>query len=198
VITPRESRVLVGGLLFVAVTVVARVLPAIRGWRADKIASASETTLRWQRVASLLALRAVIKDSLKSRKLRLVEYDSVYLAGASTASNEAMLAAAIADDAEATDTKLASVQLQTDSSRAAPFARIRARVTAVGDLQSIALFLSTLEVGPPLLSVRELSLAQPDAAIPPNRIETIRADFVIDALMLKNGEPREAIARRSQ
>jgi hypothetical protein len=82
------------------------------------------------------------------------------------------------------------VQLQPARDSAPPFAHVAARASVSGDLESIALFIQGLEAGPQLLAVRELSITQPETAVPPNRRETLRVELTVEGLYERAGGVR--------
>jgi hypothetical protein len=54
----------------------------------------------------------------------------------------------------------------------------------VGDIHGITTLLATLERGSARLRVRELTVTQPDAAAPGDRVEALRADLTVEGLAM--------------
>jgi hypothetical protein len=179
----RDRRVLTGGCIVLALVIVlGRGLPALLRWRADLDASALELTGEQVRAERSIRSRPAMRDSLAVRRRQLALLDSAFLIGDTPASAGAMLAEVVAESAAATNATLGIVQLRGDTAVRGPYTPIAVRVGVSGTLESIALFLASLEEGPTLLAVRELTLTQPEPGIAPTRIETMRAEVLVEGL----------------
>lgn len=179
----RERLLLGGGFCSVVALVLARALPPALQWRAQQIASGKLVLARYELAAALLRNERSIRDSLATRRSQLIGYDSAYVSSPSAAIAEATLAGVLLDIASATEVKLDAVQFRLGNKLSMERAPMEARLTASGDLQGLAMFLSTVEIGPPLLAVRELSITQSEPAIAHNKVETLRAELLVEAIV---------------
>ena len=188
-LSARDRRALtLGGATLALLLALGRGLPVLLRWRADAAASAAELSAEAARAGRSVRALGAARDSLAARRLRLAALDSAFLEGATPAAAGAHLAELVAESAAAVDATLGVVQVRPDTAAPGPFTRIGVRAGVSGSLESIALFLATLEEGPALLAVRELSIAQPEPGIAPARQETLRAEVLVEGLA-RNAAP---------
>ncbi len=130
-----------------------------------------------------------VRDSLRAREIRLASFDSVILSGASAAAAAADLAATLEEMADAAPIKVASMQLRADSAAPGSLTTVAVRVTGTTDVAGLSAFLRAVEGGEAPLRVRELAVTQPDPAAPPNRVESLRIDALVEGLAQVIGKP---------
>jgi hypothetical protein len=114
------------------------------------------------------------------------------LTNAAPAAAGGMLASMLSDAAAEAGMRVASIQVRPDTARRNGYMRIGVRGDLVGDVVGLRQLLTALEGGMTLLSVRELSIAQPELTPAPDRPETLRVQLLVDALI---ATPRTGSAR---
>ena len=105
------------------------------------------------------------------------------------------LATFVSGTATAADVAVGALQVQVDTAErggaggdaGSPFARVSVQGDLTGDVHGLTYFLSEIEGGLFLLSVRELAITQPEPAAPSDRPETLRAQFVVEGIALRGG-----------
>jgi len=183
-LTAREHRVLVAGAVAICLMVgTTKGLPAWRRWHAQTAASAEESTAALARASAAVAGRRVLRDTLRSRRDRLVALAPMLLAGDSPAAAAASLAGVLSDAAADAGVQLGAVQLRTDTAHAGVFTRVSVRANATGDVRGITELLQVVERGPTLLKVRELAITQPEPAAGADRPEALRLEIVVEGLV---------------
>lgn len=179
----RDRRALVvGTALLVTIAAIARGVPALHRWTSSR---AEIADLQRERllVASGAAGRLVeTRARLATVREDLTGSGSLLLTGSTVSEAGAALAEAVAAAAEEADVALGAVQLRGDSAAAGPLVPIGAQTSLTGDLTSVAMFLALLEVAPELLVLRELTIVQPEPAIASDRIESLRAELLVEGL----------------
>jgi hypothetical protein len=58
----------------------------------------------------------------------------------------------------------------------------------VGDITGITILLASLEHGPVRVRVRDVTVTQPDATAPADRVEALRVELTVDGLALAHGQ----------
>lgn len=187
-LSPGDRRTLAGGAAVIALLVLlARGLPAWRGWDAAASASAAEMAAEATEAERTVRVFPAALDSLEARRGRLVEVGRGVLEGGSTAAAGAELASLVSGAATRAGVQIGAVQLRADTAAAGTFRRVAVRVDGSGDLPGIVRLLALLEGGAELLAVRELSINQPHAGGPPENPETLRLEMTVEALALTRG-----------
>lgn len=182
----RDRRtLLVGGAVIFVVLLVFRGLPAWRRWDADARASGAELVEAAARAEADVRSLPTLADSVAAREERLVALAPRVLDGGTPAAAGASLASLVSGAAARAHVALGTVQVQPDTATTGTFARVTVRGDATGDLPGIARMLALLEGGPELLAVREVSITQPDAGGPADRVETLRLEFAVQGLALR-------------
>jgi hypothetical protein len=103
----------------------------------------------------------------------------------------AQLAEIVASAADSADLNLGTVQLKSDLPPVFGLWPVVIRANLTGDLESLATFLSIIEEGRPLVAVRELSVVQPDPALPNDKTEALQVEIAIETLARQsNGDVR--------
>jgi hypothetical protein len=133
----------------------------------------------------------VIADTMRVRAERFVALAPALLDGTSAATAGATLASILSGAAAASDAKLGSVQVRTDtaasdSSGGTPraFTRVAVRASLTSDVRGLSRFLLALERGPTLLSIDELSITQTEPAADGMRPEILHVEIAVAGLAL--------------
>ena len=186
----RERRAVVVGMIGVAAIVAASRVPSAIQWRSAVVHAHAEIASRSASAAALISAETAIRDSLTGRLGASVASDSAYLGSTTGPIAEAAFASWVAEFARATDVGLDAVQVRADTTPGRVFEPVVARLSATGDLESLASFLATVESGPLLVAVREVGLTQPEPGIPPSRKEKLRAEVVLETLTRAHTQSR--------
>jgi hypothetical protein len=179
----RDRRVLViGGVTIGLLVGLARGLPALLAWQHDRVADALTLTTQARAARAEVKWLPSRRDTLRARKARLAEFDSVMLSGVSSSAAAAQLASTLGDIADEAPLKVSAMQLRADSAQAGTIAPVAVRVTGTTDVAGLAGFLRAVETGTTPLLVREIAVTQPDPLAPDNKIENLRVDILVEGL----------------
>lgn len=185
-LTAGDRRTLLLGIGVISVLLLgARGIPAWRRWDADARESGAELAAAAAVAQADVRNVAALSDSVAAREARLVAMAPRILDGSTPAAAGASLASLVSGAAARARVALGSVQVQQDTAGNGTFVRVSVRGDATGDLPGITRMLALLEGGPELLAVRELSIVQPDAGGPADRVETLRLEFTVQGLALR-------------
>jgi hypothetical protein len=157
-----------------------RGIPAMLRWQARERAEADSLVERARVARSAIDQLGRARDSLASRRKRLVALSEGVVPGNAPAVASASLAERVSDLAEEAGVVLTTVQIQFDTLGRGSFVPIRVRASVAGDLESLADFLSSIELGPPLAMLRELSISASGPAASPE--QELRAEVMVEAL----------------
>jgi hypothetical protein len=192
IVSARDRRTLVvGGSLILTLIFTSRVVPAWLAWVYEARAGAREQSHAAAEVDALLAGARAARDTLVSRNARYVALAPALVAGTTPAEASATLASLVSGAASEAGVKLGAVQLRPPSDTGArrAFVRIGVHADVVGDIMGITTLLGSLEHGPARLRVRELTITQPDAATPSDRIEALHAELTVEGLAMRGKGP---------
>jgi len=182
-VTQRDRRTLISGAAGIALLVlVGRGLPALRRYEHDQRAAAAEAQDRLARIRASMKQHATNARVLAEARRRLVSYDSALLVGRDPTAVQAQLSALITEAGDGAEAQLGGVQLQADSTATTMLSHASARTTVTGDLEAIGWFMESLEAGPPLVAIREVSITQAAQPSMPQQHETLRAELVVESL----------------
>lgn len=192
-LAPRDRRVLAIGAITVTLLVAGtKGIPAWRSWVRDTRAEAAELAREAARAQGSVAMAGALRDSLSARRARLEELAPSVVEGDTPAVAAGALAELLSNAAAESNVRLGSVQLRTDTTSRATFSRVGLRADFTGDIIGVASMLYLLEGGAELLSIRELSITQPEPAAGNDRPEALRVSLLVEGLMLpgaKGGLP---------
>ena len=189
----RDKRVLaIGASVCLTLVVAARGVPALRGWTRDARASAAQLAAEMANAQRSLVRAKETHDSLKARGARYFALGPRLLDGKTAAGGGGALASLVSDAAAEANLRLGSIQVRQDSAGASAFTLVAVRADLTGDIGGIAAMLATLERGPALLAVRELSITQPEPAAGDDRPEALRVALLVEGIMLT---PKEEARR---
>jgi hypothetical protein len=190
----------IGGIVIGSVLLLGRGIPAWHEWTHDAQTSAAELTADATRADALLATYPVIRDSLRVRSTRVVASASLVLNGDTPAAAAATLASLVADAATDAGVTLGAVQPRADASPplTAPgrhptqyhgFVPVTVHGDLTGDIVGISQFLGDLERGQTIVSLRDLTISQPDPQAASTRMEMLHAEFTVAGLAIAPKEP---------
>ena len=186
-ISSRDRRtLLVGGGIIASLVVLSKGVPAWRDWVATSRAGALEQTRAASDADALVSHGKALRDTLAARNARYVALAPALVAGNTPAEAAATLASLVSSAASVAGVKLGAVQLRppADTGARRAFVRIGVHADVVGDIQGITTLLASLERGPARLRVRDITVTQPDAAAPGDRVEALRADLTVEGLAI--------------
>jgi hypothetical protein len=182
-LSSRDRRTLtIGSFAIASLIVVARGIPALRSWDADRKAEGYSAA---QRLASLrdgLVMLPTLRDSLRLRRDRLAALESNLLFGASPSAIAASLASELEDLADDNAVKVTALQLRADTVATGGLARVDVRLTGIADVYGLAGFLRAAESDSTLLVVRDLSVSQAEPTAADGRPEALRVDMLVAAI----------------
>jgi hypothetical protein len=183
-ISDRDRRVLVlGGACMLLIAGLGRGVPALRRWSAERQRQAAESTELLAHREWLAHNAHGLEREMASARRALATYDSALVEGESPSTASARLAELVSDAVSDTDAKLASIRMSADSvTRPGELGHVVAYASVSGDLASLATVLQTLEEGPQLLSISELSIASMQPAVARTQAEQLQAELVVDGL----------------
>jgi hypothetical protein len=190
-ISKRDRRVL--GIGIVAVTtilVLGRAVPALMAMTSDHRRRAEDATARAARSEWLARNSDALGRALSGSRRALARYDSAFVTGTTASTASANLAQVVSDAVGETDARLGAVRADGDSSATGDVAHVVAHASITGDLESIATVLRTLEKGPRVLVISELSIATTQPNVPHDQVEQLQAELVVDGLYLPSARGR--------
>jgi hypothetical protein len=187
----RDRRTLAGGLCAMALLLtIARGLPALCSWEADRTAEAHSAGQQLVSLRSGLSILSVLRDTLRARRARVVALDSTLLFGASPSAIAADLALALENLADDNALKVTAMQLRSDTVVTAGLARVEVRITGITDVTGLAGFVRAVEAGAIPLVVRDLSVSQPEPAASDAKPEALRVEVLVASIgEIKSGKP---------
>ena len=181
----RDRKVLaIGAEVCAALIIVTRGAPAALRWTAEARASGAQLVGEAERGRESVARANETRDSLRVRGARYYALGRSLLQGESVAGGGGALASLLSDAAAEANVRLGSVQVRADSAGGGAFTTVGVRGTATGDIRGIAALLRTLEGGPAMLAVRELSVTQPEPAAGDERPEVLQVQLLVEGIML--------------
>jgi hypothetical protein len=187
IISSRDRLTLLVGVSVVAsLVVLSKGVPAWRDWVAEARAGAIEQTRAATNADFALAQAKATRDTLVARNARYVALAPALVAGNTPAEASATLASLVSSAASVAGVKLGAVQLRAlaDTGARRAFVRIGVHADVVGDIAGVTALLSALEHGAVRLRVRDLTVTQPDAVAPGDRVEALRAELTVEGLAM--------------
>jgi hypothetical protein len=183
----RDRRTLViGGSVIGSLVLLSKGVPVWRDWVAASKAGAVEQARAVVEADALVAHAKASRDTLAARNTRYIALAPALIAGNTPAEASATLASLVSSAASGAGVKLGAVQLRpvADTGAARAFVRVGVHADVVGDIRGITTLLASLEHGPARLRVRDVTITQPDAAAPDDRVEALRADLTVEGLAM--------------
>jgi Type II secretion system (T2SS), protein M subtype b len=182
-LSDKDRTTLIAGACMIATLVlVSRGVPAWIRWqrhvRDDAITASQEATAS-QRTVQMAPVLARTAQQLERRYFALAP---AFLPGERPAVTGAALITTVTAAARMAGMRLGALQVESDTTGRPGVVPVRVRGDGSGDITGITHFLSAIESGVPLLSVRELSLTPIDPHAASDTPETIQVNFVIEGL----------------
>ena len=192
----RDSRALTwGGLLLLIVLLVFRGVPAFQRWDSHVRDDARMADADLARARAAITNARVVNDSLIARQRRFVALAPRIVGGDSPSAAAATLGSLVSGAAELAGMTIGSVQVSSDTAARGVFVRVSATADVTGDITGVTAMIASLEGGPALLAVRELTIVQPDPAAGADRAETLRVQLRVEGLALNHSRSDEPRAR---
>jgi hypothetical protein len=190
----RDRRVLALGAIGVTTILVAgRGVPSLIALTREHRRRADAATARAVRSEWLVRDAGALNRALGRSRVELARHDSALVSGTTAGAASANLAELVSHAVAETDARLGAIRADADSDAASgDVAHVVAHASISGDLLSLATVLRTLEQGPHMLVVSELSIATTQPNVPRNQVEQLQAELVVDGLYLpsKSGPAR--------
>lgn len=189
VMSPRDRKTLIGGLLGMATIVGAgRAIPRWREWDERARSSAVELTSEVAALEAQLAQLPALRDTARARHARALAARERLIEAPTAGAAGAELATQVADIADDLGIKVSAVQIRSDTLFRSGFARVAVSLTATGDITHLADLFTALESSEALMAVRELTVTPADVFLPDGRPETIRFQLLVESLAVKGSE----------
>jgi hypothetical protein len=183
-ITDSDRRVLLAGSVGIAlIGAFGRGLPILRTHVADRKRVAAASAEQLAQKEWLAANAGRFDHDFARVRHQLAAYDSALVEGETPNTASARLAELVSEAVSDTDARLGSIRLSADSAaNPGELAHVIAYASVTGDLFSIANVLQSLEDGPRLLAVSELSVTSMNAGVARTQAEQLQAEIVVDGL----------------
>jgi len=182
-VSPRDRRTLAGGLaLCMTIALGGRIAPAWRSWQDDAHTRRAAATAELQRSREALALQAALTRAVARSSASLAALDTTLIQSSSPADAAAQLASMVGITADDAHLQVGALQIRYDSVARGELVTASVRLSATGDVRGLAALLRGIEVGTPLVVVRDLSVAQGDLSSPDERAEQLHIDLTVESL----------------
>lgn len=182
-LSTRDARTLLLGLgSMTLIIAVGRVAPALHATFTRAVAESSLRRQVLERDRWLAASESSLRASAADMVVQLQSLERSAFPGATPAESAASLAMLLETFARRAKVQIGSTNSQADTSFTSDFQRISVRVFATADAQGVLELLAMIESSDRLLAVRELTLSQPDPAAEDAVPESLRLEFVVEAL----------------
>ena len=191
-LSPRERRIVKLGAAIVAMALVGgRAVPAWVAWVGAGQDRASRAVSELAEAHKAVRETGAARDTLRARNERYLTLAPALIGGTSPATAGASLALLVSARSAAAGLELGALRVTVDSAREGVFARISVRGDARGDIRGLTAMLLSLEQGPVLLAIRQLSISASDPGGPADRAEALRMEFLIDGLTIDQRAVRD-------
>jgi hypothetical protein len=180
-INPRDRRALaVGAIVIVAALILARGVPALFSWTAERQSSAAELTTELRALRNALATQRERRAQLAAGAASLARLEAGLLAGATPVSAAAALAQLVGRAADSAGIHVRSTQVRGDTARTgAVFTTVSVRIDATADVRGLTSLLARLERGPALMVISALSVTQLE---PESEMEALQVELTVEGL----------------
>lgn len=195
-LSPNDRKtLLIGVSVVVAIVVFGRGVPWWYRWQRDVREEAVESAMEAEQSRYAVRNRPAIARMLRQGEQRYAALGDVFLDGDSPAAAATALTSVVSDAAGESGIQIGALQPAVDSSSQTK-GLVSVRGSASGDIRGVTHFLSAVESGMPLLSVREVTVTQSDPSASGDRAENLRLDFVIDAIAPSEEDAADSLAMR--
>jgi type II secretion system (T2SS) protein M len=179
----RDRRTLVVGFgIVLSLVSLARGVPALRSWDADRRTEAQSAARQVAALRDGLKILPALHDSLRARDGRLVALDSSLLSGASPSAVAANLASALEDLADDNALKITAMQLHADTAATERIASVAVRINGIADVTGFAGFLRAVEGNTTPMVVRALNVSQPEPIASDTKAEALHVDILVASI----------------
>jgi hypothetical protein len=180
----RDRRALsIGAGTILGLVVLGRGLPALLSWERKEATRAQAQGAELARVRVEIARAPMVQDSARAHGARIVALAPLILGGDSPATASATLAGIISGAAARANVRVGALQLHADTASKSTFVRVGVRGEVTGDIAGVTAMLASLERGPTMLAIRELSITQPELAAASDQMESLHVELVVEGLM---------------
>jgi hypothetical protein len=180
----RDRRALtIGAVAIVGLTVLGRGLPAMLSWERREATISEERGADLARARVQIARAKTVQDSVRAHGARIVALAPLLLGGDTPATASATLAGIVSGAAARANVRVGALQLHADTATRGTFVRVGVRGEVTGDIAGVTAMLASLERGPTMLAIRELSITQPEPAATPDHMEALRVELLVEGLM---------------
>jgi hypothetical protein len=186
-----ERRTLVRGAFgILAILALGHGIPRLREWRSTQLEAAALLANTHREALSATQRLSGIRDSLNARNVRYLALAPRVLPGRTAGAAAAGLTAMVTGAATGANVRIGSVQAlpvgvaRRDTLQA--FRRVRVRFAGTGDLIGLQRMLLTLERGPLLLHVRELSIIQAAVNASDDQPDALEVAIVVEGLAIRH------------
>lgn len=185
-LSPRERRSIAFAVVGIgAILAVARGIPALRAWQTHVAAAAMQLESELARTRTSAQRTGATTDTLSARQRRLREAGRQLLRGSTPALAGATLASMLTTAAAACNVTISTVQVHADTASSHVFAPVTVHAEGTGDIAGVVSLLKSLETDKALLSIRDVSISQPEPGAPPERFEALRVELTVQGLLLR-------------
>jgi len=185
----RDRRTLIVGIVACATIIGAgRGVPLLRAWEAARLAAVAGAERQLAAATSAAAMATPIESGARRAREQAAAADSTLLHGPTPAAAAATLALLLSDRADSTGLGITSEGVRADTGFVHGFARARVRLSATADVRALTRFLASVEGGPHLLAVRDMTISQSDPGAGDDRPESLRIELVVEALVRPSAE----------
>jgi len=184
-ISSRDRRTLVLGAL--AIGTIVLLGPGRRAeqeWDLRSRMTSERAQARLRHSSELLISAIMVRDSLRVRRLRLQRLAPSLLTADTRAAAGPALAGLVSRLSAAASLTVNGIDVTVDSGPGHPLPVATVHMSAVGDVNGLASFISHCEASPTRVAVRALSITQPEPTAPQSRMEGLRIDVTVSAVVM--------------
>lgn len=164
---------------------VGKVIPAVIASRRATSSQLRTARSELTQDSEVVARRGVVTKSLDDITTTFFGLAPAFLKGDAASQGAATLASVVSDAADANGVHLSSLQPGVDSSAHTLVVPVVVHVSGTGDIRGVSGMLRDLESGVPLVEIRQVMIAQPDPAAPPERMEALHVEFTVRGLYIR-------------
>jgi hypothetical protein len=175
-----------------SIVAVARGLPMLHEWEAERLSVAAEAEQQLALASSSAGMARAVEAGAVRARAREASVDSTVIDAQTPAQAGAELALLLSDRADSTGVAITSEGVRADTGFTRGFARTRVRLSASGDVRALMSFLARIESGPQLIAVRDFAVAQSDPAAGDERAESLRFELLVEALVRRSANTKSA------
>ena len=184
----RNRRALLLGFGTMVLAVTGRGYPAWRNWELAARDEADRSAVAVARLVAAVRGLPAARDSVAARTRRLARLRGSVITASSSAHAAAALVAQLSSLVNEEPVRVLSMSVRSSTPLSAAIMRVAVRVSVLTEIDGLAGILCSIEGGPLLLVVRELSI-EPAGAMDASTHEQLRVEMVVEALAFVGGSP---------